>query len=477
MDDQISRSLEDLERLVTSQDIAPGNQEFFGKCFSLPGNPFPPGGIADPTGENIPLDVYVFDRIIRFIRETYSSRHRDFMVIRGDYGTGKTHTLRFIERVINRMMNKGDRAARAVYVERPRIEAQELNRAILRSLGFDTVRKYIWFALQDNFVREITKESEQFKDLRKRLVQQQSAPRGRRPSTRSLWSDEQLSQMTPFNDVFSREKVIDYRTFLETLDQSGWSREDVRFFLVHLLLRSIGGNYPTDLAEMFIALLLAADEASFGSWETLVGITNTKARSTMRAPDFLGFLLRLMQSNGIAYVYLLLDEFEEVSQGRLLTARQRQDYLYTIREVLNSVHEGLSIVMAISPAGWDAIVNIATPLADVNEGPIDLSRITLGQAAALVQFYFNRERRTTQFEKETKTDPLTVEAIEYILERLPAGVQPTPRNVIQFLHNLLNYAAENQICDFDAELLSDLLADFGAAKSGGGRLSPGRNVR
>lgn len=471
MSNTFEEQLDNLEQLVAIDNPSESYKHYFEKYFRLPSNPFPPSGIADASGDSPPLQDEVVVKIINFIRQTYSSRKRQFLVLRGDYGTGKTHTLHFIEYVINSRMNKGDRAARAIYVERPRIEAQELNRTILRSLGYDTVRKYIWFAIHRLLAEEIATESAPIKEL----VRSLSVPKTKKnlPGRKMLWDDSIMSQ-PPFSEIFGARSISDHRNFFFELERNGWSREELRPYLGNLLLEAIGGERPTELAQLFIGLLLAPDDNSFTSWETILGITNSRATSSLRAPTFLKFLLRLLELNGIVYVYLLLDEFEEVSQGSLLTARQRQDYLYTIRELLNSVPTGLSIIIGISFPGWDAIVSIATPLADVNDLLVDLKRISTSDVIKLVQYYFARERRSTEFEDVEGIAPFTNEDLDYIVDNMPRSIQATPRNIIQFLHSLMNYLADNNIENIDKLVLDHMLSDFGSIKSQGSRLTSGR---
>src|ERR1700750_1060796 len=154
-----------LSKLVVGDEITDEVHEFFKDTFKLPGNPFPPSGIADATEENPPLRPETASEIVNFIERSYRDQKFHSMIVTGEYGTGKTHTLRFIEQVVNTYMNIGDQSARAIYVERPRLEANELNRTILRRLGFDTVRKYIWFAIRDVILQEIKEESVDFQDF------------------------------------------------------------------------------------------------------------------------------------------------------------------------------------------------------------------------------------------------------------------------------------------------------------------------
>jgi hypothetical protein len=173
-----------------------------------------------------------------------------------------------------------------------------------------------------------------------------------------------------------------------------------------------------------------------------------------------------MSRNGIAYVYLLLDEFEEIPQGNLLTPTQRQKYLYTIREVFDRIREGLAVIISITPGALTALTAIATPLADRNWRTIDLLSIELNDAVKLVQFYFDREREGASIKRVKQGDirPLDKELLRYILEHFPANVQKTPRNLIQFLHRLFDYAAQNKIPSLSIELTQSLLSDFSAMK-------------
>jgi hypothetical protein len=461
----MSRNLED--RLESLSGLVAGDKTideihlFFRRHFKLPGNPFPPSGIADATEENPPLRSKVAKNVLDFIERSYRDRLLHSLIIVGDYGTGKTHTLRFIEWVVHNYMNVGDQSARAIYVERPRLEANELNRTILRRLGFDTVRKYVWFAVRGVLVEEMTAGSSEFKALRRSLT----IPQTKRPAPR-LWKDEDLPVPASFTESFTEESLADYRTFFQTLEKNGWNRELVRHYLVHCLATAIGEDISLDLADPFIALLLARDEKSFSSWESLISISKPKSGSPLRAPSFLQFLLRIMRRNGIVYVYLLLDEFEEVPQGSLLSPRQRQEYLYTVREVFDKVHEGLAVVFAMVPGALTALSANAVPLADRNAEIINLEQIDVDDAVKLVQFYFDREREGSSIKGAKRGDikPLTKSILGYMVQSFPANVQKTPRNLIQFLHRLFDHAARNNIKTINDRLIEELITDFSSMK-------------
>ncbi len=480
MDTHVSGRLAKLDKLVTEGATADPNHHFFESHFHLPGNPFPPPGIADPSGANPPLRDDIFDQVFNFIEHGYATRQHQFLVVRGEYGSGKTQTLRFIEYIVNTHMNKGDRAARAIFVERPRLDAQELNRSILRTLGQDTVNKYVWFVVRGELLKDLAQPPRQFEDVKKALLERRiQGQRGRKARQQNslqlgLLAEDDPLLSAPFDAVFNLETVRDYRTFITELESKGWSREDVRPYLTMLLERALGAP-DTSLAQTFVALLLAPDEAAFSSWETLLTITNVKTPLPLRVPDFLRFLLQIMALNGIVYVYILLDEFEEVSQTALLTNRQRQDYIYTLREVLNGIQDGLSVVIGISSPGWDALQTEGVPFADVNHDMVILPRINVTDAVKLVQFYLDHEREGTVYQ-QGDLFPFNRELIAYILEHFPRAAQRTPRNLIQFMYRLLNRAAENQVTELTPGTIEPWLAEFGAIKAGQERPHRGRRA-
>jgi hypothetical protein len=466
MTDEIKDRLEELSSLVTGDSVTDNVHEYYKQYFKIPGNPFPPSGIADAIEETPPFRPQIENEIFDFIKRSYRDRQFHSLIIAGDYGTGKTHTLRFIEYVVNTFMNVGDRCARAIYVERPRLEANELNRTILRRLGLDTVRKYTWFALHDELLKEVEEQSEDFKELRRSLTLPKRKGNSPLSGTAKMWNEEDAPIPPAFSSLFSPATLSDYRNFLDIIEMNNWNREEMRYFLVRCLVKAVGQDISIDLAQTFVALMLSRDEKSFSSWEALVSMSKPRAESSLRAPTFLQFLLRIMHLNGIVYVYLLLDEFEEVPQGSLLSSRQRQEYLYTMREVFDKIREGLAVVIAITPPALTAFSAIATPLADRNPRRIDLPPLELQDAIKLVQFYFDRERENSSLKKVKKGDikPFNDKILAKILNSFPTSVQKTPRNLIQFLHRLLEHSAQNNLESVNEETIESLLSEFGAMK-------------
>src|SRR5437870_440497 len=89
-----------LEALVKAPPEPSDDRNFFSQEFGLPGNPFTPGGIADATGDFPPLRDDQFEQVLGFIESSYQSPQTNFLVVYGDYGSGKTQLLRYVEFVV-----------------------------------------------------------------------------------------------------------------------------------------------------------------------------------------------------------------------------------------------------------------------------------------------------------------------------------------------------------------------------------------
>ena len=468
MNNTFQQRLEALGQMVAGDSQDGEEKEFWSKSFNLFGNPFPPSGIADASEENPPLQDAVTGKIIDFIDSSYRSKNTQSLILSGDYGTGKTHTLRFIEHAVNTIMGSGDHGARAIYVERPRIEAHELNRTILRSLGHDTVRKYIWFALKKQVIEEIEQDSVLFQDLKSRLTTSQVSTKKGVTSAPLLFSEGDAPVMTAsFDRIFDVSKLADHRSFLYDFESKKWSRDVLKPFFTACLMKVAGDKVASELAGSFVALLLSRDETSFASWENLTGLVKSKSLAFSRPAEFMDFLITILKINGVSYLYLLLDEFEEVPQGFHLTPRQRQDYLYTMREVFDRIRDGIAIIMAITPAALAALTELAPPFADRNPIRIDLSFISVDDSVRLVDYFLTRER-TIEIGEDTLEDerlmPLSRELIEHIVNNFPVGVQRTPRSLIQFLYKLFDHAYQKKVSFIDESVLDEVLAQFGTAK-------------
>lgn len=452
------RRLEDvfgLGGVASESKDAGAESRWLRKNFKLPHNPFPPSGISPDAPEGPPLKDEQGREIAPQIRHFLTSAYTDpastkGLVIIGAYGTGKSHLLRLMHHQINEWLGSGERRALAVYVQRPRVEAQDVNREMLRGLGEDTVRKMLWYCMRSKVASDIDAHEKVLDDLRVTL----SGP---------LFAGDSVKRSdTSFDHVFQTANLSDHRSFFELYDAEGWPREALHDYFIDLLVRSLGTESPLEVVEAFVAVLLAPDAKSRATWESLLALGKRRRAPLMAAPAFLQDLLSLFCINGYVYTFLLIDEFEEVPAGYLLTRRQKADYMYTLMEMLNTVREGLGLVLAITPEAWEIITAEAPPLKDrlptvIRLGPLDRESI-----ARLVEFYLSRARQDASLEGPSPLFPFSDDLIDSVAESLP---ERTPRNVLQFIHQVISHCVVNRTASITRKTIQTVLGDFIEMKS------------
>ncbi|MGA7733462.1 MAG: hypothetical protein WCD37_19540 [Chloroflexia bacterium] len=450
----LSEDIFGLESLASEATSAESESQWLRENFALPYNPFPPSGISPDNPEGPPLRDQqgheISGLIGNFILSAYRNRGAtQGLVVTGSYGTGKSHILRLMHNQINKRLGSGEEKALSIYVQRPRIEAQDLNREVLRSLGEDTVRKMIWYCIRGQIARDIESEASKLRELETRLVGPLFAKH-----TSSVTEND-------FTRVFKIENLEDYRVFFEAYDSHGWQRGKLFDYLSDVFTRTVQLLSPAQVVDSFVTLLIANDVESRESWESLLTLGQRRKVPLLAAPEFLQDLLRIIQLNGHVYTFLLIDEFEEVPAGYLLTRRQKADYMYTLMEILNKINVGLGLVLAITPEAWEVLTDEAPPLGDRLPTVIRLGALDTKSMIRLLQTYLEHARNGANLIAETPIFPFNDQTISTISAVLP---ERTPRNVLQFAHQLISYCALNKIKSIDEDTIRQVLVSFLAMK-------------
>jgi hypothetical protein len=223
----------DLQGVASKRIDKEAESQWLRQHFELPYNPFPPSGISPDIPEGPPLKDEqgrdIAPIVGGFIVSAYRDRApRQGLVIVGTYGTGKTHLLRLIHNQINERLGSGEEKALSIYVQRPRVEVQDLNREILRGLGEDTVRKMLWYCIRKEVGEDITTQSPVLMELRDELIGPLFGYQAKKGHDES-----------PFAHVFQVDNLEDYRTFFRMYDAQGWPREKLRDYFSDLFNRSL----------------------------------------------------------------------------------------------------------------------------------------------------------------------------------------------------------------------------------------------
>jgi len=362
-------------------------------------NPFPVTGIGGMSNHLIPpFEPAISLQVREFLRVALSSREFTGLMIVGDYGLGKTHLLRWIERVINTATSTvHDRLVRAYYVSNPGIRPMDVLMSVTRAIGDDNFRKMIWTVVAA--------------DLRTHAAQGPAAVHAlfTAETRRTLLdlTDEQIKALVHADSLASFDK------FREHFQASFLAPTLLRGY-VSRVLSTITVNQ--DVAQTLTSMLLDDEAHAFTSWVSLI---STEGRQQLRVPqeDYFQAILNVIKYNGIGSIFLLIDEFEDVV-GLRLSSRQRAEYLATLRLLIATHMRDFSLVVALAPQAWDLTKSLHPPFVDrVGRRVIDIRPLTPERAEQLVKSYLAQARSSDNGAESQGLAPFTVEAVKAMLHR------------------------------------------------------------
>lgn len=194
----------------------------------LMSNPFPSVGAASENPSYPPLSTVDQDlrNIIRHFAETNASQ---MAVIIGNYGTGKTHTLRLIQehlRGLSIALNP-----KIVYLSSAGYEAYSLLRGVLDQFGRDEITKIVWKLLLDDIQANLELQKHQW--FRATFFAEKERARVEQALQNSLFQSEEEQQSIPTG--LKSEDFTDYRLFLRKYNQLGFSIAQLRGYAIRFL--------------------------------------------------------------------------------------------------------------------------------------------------------------------------------------------------------------------------------------------------
>ena len=440
----------------------PTRSRFFSEVFNLKWNPFPEIGVPESEVSQVaPIRYQVTQDIGKWIREAYTEKSRRVLVIRGEYGSGKSSLLRKIVSVVNQWSTgRGENRPKAIYVYRPSVEAHALNRAILEEIGIDDVRKMVWNVIRREMIFDLTEEvrSEQLGTLIKELLSP-SRP-NRSVGQTSLFGQPIITDIPqPLSQLFDPSQNMDYRVFLAEVDRLRIKRRDFHSYFTYLIARGL--ESPSSIANgAFVDLLLAYDEIE--AWQALV---NTKAPTRDRTDFvrlFLQNLIRLLKFDGYTYLFVAIDEFEQVTEPTLMSPKDRADYSYTMMEIINRIDQGLGLIISITGPGFDKLEQVNAALVDrLDVVPLEPLRTT--DVERLVRFYLDELQARANEDDPGRTglftfSPGRLEASQPMFLSMKYG--STPRVILKYFRKLLDYCADREITTIDRDVATKFGRSF-----------------
>lgn len=266
---------------------------------AISSNPFEPSGSGAPLRE----DKFWFPEqswtkpLHRHLDQLDSGSGRRAIAVIGDYGSGKSYILRWMER--------SEFPARNVlpfYFENPEVKFYDLANSLLRRIG----RKH--FA---------------------KLLFELSSQHRRRPLQRSLFDsgfDTYLSH-SPM-----KASPYEIEDFQEALKRAEVTDDDQ---IAHCLAR----------------VIVETRKKPYFEYRDFVSTRSGAYVAERQEARYFGAILKVLRlADGVDRVAFLLDEFEQVSLQRKLTRKDAQDYFVTLKRLLDVTDEGdLWLILAMTP--------------------------------------------------------------------------------------------------------------------------------
>ncbi len=286
-------------------------------------NPFKANG-NPPVSPSIPPYPEVYNKIIDFFKNFLRSKQSRGLVLLGDYGTGKTYHLRWIQELLG---TRSEISIRVINVETPGLEPYDLVRQMLMQIGDQELARAIWTVVLPRLRDEIRAEGQRF--FRKFADIAVKPKRGPQMEFVEEGFDVPLIDITEDN-------LRDYRNFLSAFDKKKvLNREKLRDWVLQLLYQrgpeGLAITSSTSIARELANLCCLSGAPALLSWERLTITTQKSLFTTQGEPEFLQTIMRLMVYAGTEYFVLLLDEFEKVPLMEKMTSKEMRRYLDTVR--------------------------------------------------------------------------------------------------------------------------------------------------
>lgn len=379
-------------------------------------NPFPRSGTTNINGSDlynqklIPVDINVLNQIIDFISHALNDNHinpEDKFIsatITGNYGSGKTQLLMFVKYILGEVgsVHEGLKNPYVIYIDNPGLKLSEFIGSIINRIGEENFRKFIW----NKIINQISKSNE-FRNQLKRFE----------TYTSSLFSEQNL-------DPYAAENTISYKKFLDAYVRqiaTPKQRKDFDEVFKKVILKILEIEVTNTTIAQYFYEVISDDYGVNKTWEALS--SGSIKQLDKKEPEIIKYIVRLIKEQGYTDFFILVDEFEDITEGRL-TKVQVDNYVYNLRTLLDD-HREWCLLFAMTGQALVKLRSVSPPLADrITTRLINLQDLNFEQAKSITINYLSIATQGTKGDLH----PFTEEAIKK-LNQLVEG------NARKFLKN------------------------------------------
>jgi type II secretory pathway predicted ATPase ExeA len=419
-------------------DTIPPREEWKYDIYGLPYNPFQVAGLA----ERVPtLPIYRLDvaKDIRdYVSSTYKKQEYGGLLVRGEYGMGKSHLLRYITHEINTQLGtRGSDRAIAIYAENPETSMENLISRLIEALERKTLEQLAWNIVARR-AREIGSQGVLERTPSDLFASAARVQRLQDMITKHLLSREWF--LGEWTSLFYGDR--DYQPLREIAQE-----ELSRIF-----------QHP-DMVDVFCDLLLGDEFTSYRAHRSLVQLRGrTKFTTAVRPERLFGEILELFRRNGYGEVYILIDEFEDIRM-KLSKAKMTQ-YLSEFRSLIDNNIKYCAFVIAIVPSAWDVLEGVQPALAERFSRRVDLLPLSDQQVEAVLEGYLKRALLDVDPDAASVIEATSVFDTEAILE-INQIQEGNLRGIVELCHRLIEEGVDQNMKPITAEFVQTVARSSG----------------
>lgn len=399
--------------------------------FGLEYNPFPRSGIAiisesDKVAEQLmPVDEETVNKIVNYISDALFA-HRGqpempdkymSMVVRGEYGSGKTQTLMFIRYLLKNLQNEGVKPY-VVYIDNPGQTLAEMIGAIVSQIGVENFKKYLWGI----FMEYLDKNP----DVKQSLVGTPQASQ----SLSLFGEDEPVPSLS--NNIQNYKELAD----AITAGKSATDKKQLIKTLKDYMVSSYADVTDSQVVASYFYDIVSETMGISKSWDMLTSgsVKEMDKREVYILKAIVNIVCKLL---GYTDFFILIDEFEEITAERLKRT-DIDNYLRNLRLLIDREKNWFS-VFAMTGKAMDIIENYSPPLAGRIKGSvIDLKPLDNNSFRLVVNNYLNIARKENASES---IEPFDETGLDEMLQVKNPQLKGSPRFLLKMCYQLLQRAS------------------------------------
>lgn len=384
--------------------------------FGLSRNPFPRSAIAD--AERARAEQFsrcrknALETMKDFIKNVYLSKRWSGLILRGEIGSGKSHTLFYVTNEINRQLSELDQdSVIAIFVESPKDSINELFQEIMEKISRELFEAQVAEIIKEK-ANEILVSQSRFKQLESTTdFPQQDVINHLRKKWKLLGESGERNTLDMLAKELAKEKIVQHRDFARCLgtlilnDEPEERNSAWRFIT--------GRNLTKSQARDF-------------------GLVSEKLSEDEITRFVLPSVIQILNKNDVAILFLFIDEAEKIA-----TRPQKQifSFLENLRSLIDNNLNGFSMIFSCQTESWDVLASTSPALSDRMNEIVDLDPLSTSEAVFLIEDYLAKARP-----ESFEGNPL-FPFDESVVDKIALISKGSIRYILQNCHTILAHAA------------------------------------